>query len=94
LLYLVSNAFEHQREVPLLGMQKFVDPANLINARPAQAVEWQWIMSPTGGNEPIVDRSNSTSHGNFSIDRDTQEAIQTRIQARTSSPIATGTPGI
>jgi hypothetical protein len=29
LLYLVSNAFEHQRQVPLLGMQKFVDPANL-----------------------------------------------------------------
>ena len=35
LLYLVSNAFEHQRGMPLLGMQKFVDPANLSGAQPA-----------------------------------------------------------
>jgi hypothetical protein len=82
LLYLVSNAFEHQRGMPVLGMQKFVDPANLIGKRPAKTAEWRWIMGPTGQNPPISDRTNSTSHGNFSSDNDTQIAIQTRIAAR------------
>jgi hypothetical protein len=87
LLYLVSNAFELQRGVPLLGMQKFVDPANLVSARPAKAEVWQWIMSPTNSNVPVIDRSNSTSHGNFSSDPDTQLAIQTRIQSRIALPV-------
>jgi len=82
LLYLVSNAFEHQRGMPLLGMQKFVDPANLSGAQPAGAEEWRWIMGPTGQNVPIVDRTNSASHGSFSSDKDTQVAIQARIAER------------
>jgi hypothetical protein len=82
LLYLVSNSFEHQRGMPLLGMQKFVDPATLIGERPANADEWGWIMGPTGKTMPISERTNSTSHGNFSSDNDTQVAIQARIAER------------
>jgi len=82
LLYLVSNAFEHQRGMPLLGMQKFVDPANLSGAQPAGAEEWRWIMGPTGQDAPIADRTNSASHGSFSSDKDTQVAIQARIAER------------
>jgi hypothetical protein len=29
--------------MPLLGMQKFVDPANLSGAQPAGVEEWRWI---------------------------------------------------
>lgn len=82
LLYLVSNAFEHQRGMPLLGMQKFLDAEKLIGDRPAKAVEWRWIAGPTGQNVPNSDRTNSTSHGGFSSDIDTQISIQTRIAAR------------
>lgn len=82
LLYLVSNAFEHQRGKPILGMQKFVDQEGLVGGRPAGAEEWDWLMGPTGDNVPIPDKTNSSSHGNFSCDTDTQNAIQTRIAGR------------
>jgi hypothetical protein len=82
LLYLVSNAFEHQRGRPILGMQKFVDPAGLVAGQPAGVEKWDWIMGPTHDGVPIPDRTNSSSHGNFSSDPDTQTAIQTRIAGR------------
>jgi len=82
LLYLVSNAFEHQRGMPLLGMQKFVDPANLSGAQPAGAEEWRWIMGPTGQDVPIADRTNFASHGSFGSNKETQVAIQARIAER------------
>jgi hypothetical protein len=63
-------------------MQKFVDPAALVGNRPANAEEWGWIMGPTGKDVPITDRTNSTYHGNFSSDGDTQIAIQARIARR------------
>jgi hypothetical protein len=82
LLYLVSNAFEHQRGKPILGMQKFVDPAGLVSKPSASVAKWDWIMGPTQNNVPIPDKTNSSSHGNFSSDPDTQTAIQTRIVDR------------
>jgi hypothetical protein len=82
LLYLVSNAFEHERGKPILGMQRFVDTAGLVNGRPASVEKWDWIMGPTQNNLPLTDRTNSSSHGNFSSDGDTQTAIQLRIADR------------
>jgi hypothetical protein len=85
LLYLVSNAFEHGQETPILGMQKFVDRAGLIGNVPQSSKAWQWIMGPTGDTVPVTDRTGSTSHGGFSSDSRTQSAIQGRIAERMSS---------
>ncbi|MEY2563172.1 MAG: hypothetical protein QOH88_1365 [Verrucomicrobiota bacterium] len=79
LLYLVSNAFEHKRETPILGMQKFVAP--IVAEKPAKAAIWDFIASPTSPTNPSF-RSNSTSHGGFDDDPDTRAAVLTRIAKR------------
>jgi hypothetical protein len=83
LLYLVSNAFEQQRGMPILGMEKFftVLPQK-TDTPPLPGQLWDWIASPTGANVPVQNRSNSVSHGGFSSDADTQRAILARISAR------------
>lgn len=79
LLYLVSNAFEGTREVPLLGMKAYLDAdpelASLFSGKvgrhPALVVSGQG--GPTGSN------SNSSTHGGFDNDPDTMNAVMTRI---------------
>lgn len=79
LLYLVSNAFEGKRGVPLLGMQKFVaEDARLtklfggkVGGHPALVVSGQ------GG--PAGSRANSKSHGGFDNDPDTMNSVLMRI---------------
>lgn len=79
LLYLVSNAFEGKRGVPLLGMQKFIaaDPelaklfSGKVGGHPALVVSGQ------GG--PDGSRSNSLTHGGFDNDPDTLNSVLFRI---------------
>ncbi len=94
LLYLVSNAFEHQRGMPLLGMEKFFGQFHQPINTPAKSGQiWDWIAAPTGKSPKAIARSNSTSHGGFSADDDTREAILERLAARSQTPIATGAGG-
>jgi predicted alpha/beta hydrolase family esterase len=91
LLYLVSNAFEHRRGTPILGMETFFakDP-DLTTQRPAKASVWDVIASPTSPPD-LTKRSNSTSHGGFDNDDDTRIAVIERITKRTVGSIAAGT---
>lgn len=86
LLYLVSNAFESGREVPILGMEKFFHADPALTSKPAGAAVWDHVASPTGpgAHRPAIERSNSTSHGAFNEDPDTMKAIIARITARRS----------
>jgi hypothetical protein len=65
LLYLVSNAFEGARGVPLLGMQKCV------------AADAALAVSGTAG--AAGSRASSRSHGGFDNDPDTLNSVLTRI---------------
>lgn len=81
LLYLVSNALEGRRGVPLLGMKTYLDKdaelANLfnqkVNGRPALIVAGQ------SGTVNVEGRSSSTTHGGFDNDPDTMNTILYRI---------------
>ena len=82
LLYLVSNAFEHSRGTPILGMEKFFEKRpSLTTQRPKGASVWDWIAAPTTSDD-ITRRSNSTSHGGFDDDEDTRLAVIERIVRR------------
>ena len=86
LLYLVSDAFEHQRKTPLLGMEKYLSNLQQPHTQPSQAGQiWDWIAAPTGQSASSIARSNSTSHGGFSSDSDTREAILERIATRSGA---------
>jgi hypothetical protein len=62
LLYLVSDAFEEQKNAPLLGMQKFDGP---VTGDPLKI----WYANTSGA------PSNSTSHGGFDNDPATMNDI-------------------
>jgi hypothetical protein len=82
LLYLVSNAFEHKRETPILGMESFFEKLpELTKEHPKRAAVWDWIAAPTTPND-ITKRSSSTSHGSFDDDEDTRLAVIERIVRR------------
>ncbi len=69
LLYLVSNAFEREKEKPLLGMEKFVKQVKTVGSSP------QFIYS----NGIDGQRTRSTSHGGFDNDAYTMNHILGRI---------------
>jgi hypothetical protein len=72
LLYLVSEAFEDQRKVPLLGMDKHLakdDVTAKLLGPPARKTRSASIYS-TGG-PSVTLHSASTSHGGFDNDRPT-----------------------
>ena len=79
LLYLVSNAFEGARGVPLLGMQTCLDAdqelaklfSGKIGGHPAL------VVAGTGG--PTASCSASRTHGGFDNDPDTMNSVMTRI---------------
>lgn len=79
LLYLVSNAFEGSREVPLLGMQKFLEEdqkvLNLLNS----AVDGLpgIVISGTGDKPGAM--SKSDTHGGFDNDPNTMNSVLVRI---------------
>ncbi|MBA3570453.1 MAG: hypothetical protein H0W34_00435 [Pyrinomonadaceae bacterium] len=90
--YLVSNAFEHSRGTPILGMETFFEKRpSLTRQRPGRASIWDWIAAPTTSTD-ITRRSNSTSHGGFDDDEATRIAVIERIvrrQSASSAPNAT-----
>jgi hypothetical protein len=91
LLYLVSNAFEHSRGTPILGMETFFEKRpSLTRQRPKRATVWDWIAAPTVSTD-ITRRSNSTSHAGFDDDQDTRIAVIERIARRQSVSGSNGT---
>jgi len=85
LLYLVSNAFEHRRDTPILGMEAFFAKLpDLTDQRPRAASVWDAIAAPTTSGD-ITMCSNSTSHGGFDDDEDTRVAVIERIVRRQSA---------
>ena len=80
LLYLVSNAFEGKREVPLLGMKKFLDKDPALRALFRDAKQTKGIVV-AGVNGPQDGVSRSDSHGGFDNDPDTLNSILCRILA-------------
>jgi hypothetical protein len=97
LLYLVSNAFEGRRGVPLLGMQKFISTAakehqadpelnrlfrREVGDRPSLIV----AGARTGGRPDPASDSRSDSHGGFDNDEWTMNSILHRILGRRPDP--------
>lgn len=84
LLYLVSNAFEGRRDMPLLGMERYVRVS--ADARNAKLVDPEvaalLAKSLVVAGEPADRRrllSRSDSHGGFDNDADTMTSILRRI---------------
>jgi hypothetical protein len=99
LLYLVSNAFEGERGVPLLGMQFFLtkdqELADLFNQQipgghPALVVAGQHPNIPQGQMSPDqkFSVSESESHGGFDNDPATLNSILRRILDTTGATVA------
>lgn len=91
LLYLVSNAFEHQRGRPLLGMERFVSDSGSAGCAATVPAMARLFRDPSGGlpgvviagsNGPGHSRSQSTSHGGFDNDVDTMNSLLCRILGR------------
>jgi hypothetical protein len=88
LLYLVSNAFEGRRDVPILGMQRFIDrlPAERVQPDP----DLVKLFTRTVDGRPAVvvagvesadpaSRSKSDTHGGFDNDEWTMNSVLRRI---------------
>ena len=79
LLYLVSNAFEGTREVPLLGMQKFLEEdQKLLNLLNSSVDGLPGIVISGAGDKPGV-MSKSDTHGGFDNDPNTMNSVLVRI---------------
>ena len=78
LLYLVSNAFEGKREVPLLGMKRFLDKEAPLQGLFPDRKNAKGIVV-AGENGPQHSVSRSESHGGFDNDPATLNAILCRI---------------
>jgi hypothetical protein len=85
LLYLVSNAFEGRRGVPLLGMDRFVGQdaslkqlfaGKIASGHPSLVVAG---AAPTDATADPYSTSRSESHGGFDNDPDTLNSILMRI---------------
>ncbi|MBI1332722.1 MAG: hypothetical protein GC165_07560 [Armatimonadetes bacterium] len=86
LLYLVSGILEPERDMPLLGMQRFHqstaykhDPA-VMSVRERLAPYWK-VWSVTGGTAAAGQQSASRSHGDFDDDPETLESLAHWINA-------------
>ena len=79
LLYLVSNAFEGSREVPLLGMQKFLEEdQKLLNLLNSAVDGLPGIVISGTGDKPGA-MSKSDTHGGFDNDPNTMNSVLVRI---------------
>jgi hypothetical protein len=88
LLYLVSNAFEGSREVPILGMKAFIDAdkklaklfAGTVDGRPALVVSEGIPLTPAQEAAAIQQGASvSHSHGGFDNDCATMNSVLTRV---------------
>jgi hypothetical protein len=86
LLYLVSNAFEEKRPIPILdpdgepilGMAKFV--RNDVNLSALfDSPPFNWILSPNSEPEGSKDGARALHHGDFDDDKYTLRATLARI---------------
>lgn len=96
LLFLVSNAFERTRGVPLLGMERFVSGGGEMKDRFAQPSVVPLFRQWTAGRPNLViagdgryglpSLSRSESHGGFDNDPDTMNSILARITGQPAKP--------
>ena len=78
LLYLVSNAFEDKREMPIVGMEKFITgDADLGKYFGAKTTLSRLVIAGAGGKAGSLSRSDS--HGGFDNDPDTLNSVLLRI---------------
>lgn len=75
LLYLVSNAFEGRREVPLLGMQKFVEKTADAVSDPQVEAALKGHITIAGQGQAGGAQSQSDSHGGFDNDTATMNSV-------------------
>lgn len=88
LLYLVSNAFEGTREVPILGMKRFIDAdrqlarlfGGAVDGRPALVVSEGIPPAPAQESAAVRQGASvSRSHGGFDNDCATMNSVLTRV---------------
>ena len=79
LLYLVSNALEGARGVPILGMKKFLDADPALARLFAGKVGGLPAVVVSGQGGPAGSKSSSRSHGGFDNDPDSLNSVMTRI---------------
>ena len=79
LLYLVSNAFEGTRGVPLLGMQKFLEADEEVRALLSADVDGRKGIVVAGEAGEMGSVAKCGSHGGFDNDVDTMNSVLTRI---------------
>jgi hypothetical protein len=96
LLYLVSNAFEGERGVPILGMELFLDndpqlkslfAGNLSSGHPALVIAGKHPNSSNLSEEEKFSISESESHGGFDNDPATLHSILRRILVTSGATI-------
>jgi hypothetical protein len=75
LLYLVSNAFEGRREVPLLGMQKFIEKVDDSNLEPEVSALLKGNVTVAGQPKSNGIYSESDTHGGFDNDKATMNSV-------------------
>jgi hypothetical protein len=79
LLYLVSNAFEGARDVPLLGMQKFLERDQKVLDLLASEVDGLPGIVVSGEGDTPGAMAKSDTHGGFDNDPNTMNSVLVRI---------------
>lgn len=79
LLYLVSNAFEAERGVPLLGMEKFLAADGEVSQLLTENVDGRKGVVVAGEAGEMGAVSKSEAHGGFDNDVGTMNSVLTRI---------------
>jgi len=82
LLYLVSNALEGEREVPLLGMQKFLDQDATLHSLLDAHIDGLPGIVVSGVEGPAGAVAKSDTHGGFDNDPNTMNSVLHRILGR------------
>jgi hypothetical protein len=82
LLYLVSNALEGAREVPLLGMEKYLDREIDIRSMLDRDIDGLPGIVVSGADGPVGAIAKSDTHGGFDNDPNTMNSILRRILGR------------
>jgi pimeloyl-ACP methyl ester carboxylesterase len=84
LLYLVSRAYEEDRDMPILGMQSFVEPARLSSAALAAAA--LHVSAGIAASVRSGVSTTATTHGGFDDDPTTLNHVLTQILGRRPRP--------
>jgi hypothetical protein len=79
LLYLVSNAFEGRRAVPILGMEKFLGADEEVKRLVQRTVGGHPVLVLAGRAQGAASTSKSATHGGFDNDPSTLNSILRRI---------------